>query len=241
MDLSVSADITLGEELQGSVGVIDSVSSDISLPFVLQGIVDASLKVSARLTYAFSIQASSDFISTLGFLAPTRHSNSQQDAILLDVLHDWIAGVTGFEGDRVIPRWQQESNNPYDIDENWVSFGILWRRVDSRSSQDWEDIYYVLSRNEKLRIITCFYGDQADYYASRLRDGMQISQNLDFLRQNEMTIVKSNDIISVPEMIKYKWVYRQDLSFDIIRRVKYTYPIMNLIAVGKGEIYGSSE
>jgi len=217
------------------------VSSSISLGATLEGDVVEVIGVSADLLSYETLQGSVEYLPNTsqydGFIFPTHLYKPLLDAPLLDVIHDWIAGITGLKGDHVIPKWQRESNNPYDIADTWVSFGIMKRKADTFACEVWEDTRYILSRNESIRLLASFYGDQADQYVSIFREGMQVSQNLDFLRARNMTLSYSGDIVNVPEMIKYEWVYRQDLAFEIVRQIRYNYPILNLTSVAKGIIY----
>ena len=158
-----------------------------------------------------------------------------QDKLLQDFLHDWIVGITNLPPYDVRPRWQAEPPNIPDAGNDWCSFGIM-RRVVSGNALEYHygtggitgHGYDQIRRHETLHCLASFYGDNADYYMTMLREGMQVAQNREVLSLNDMGLIGSDDSIVVPELLKEQWLYRVDLTFSLVRQIKLEYQVQNI-------------
>jgi hypothetical protein len=83
-----------------------------------------------------------------------------------------------------------------------------------------------------LEILTSFYGPDADTYASLLRDGIQVPQNLEILLLNAMGLIETGDLKTVPELVKERWLRRVDLSVKIRRQIIRQYAIDDMATAG---------
>lgn len=169
--------------------------------------------------------------STGGPLTPAASPAPLQDAALQDFLQAWIVGITGLSGDLVRPRWQPEPPNLPDATVTWVAFGITRRTADTFAAElhySTPTPYNQIRRHEILHLLASFYGPNADEYASILREGMQVAQNLELLGANSMGLVSSEDTVAVPELVKQQWLYRVDLAFSIRRQIVRDYSVLDL-------------
>lgn len=157
---------------------------------------------------------------------------------LLTFLQNFVVGITGMPGAMVRPRWQSEPPNIPQDGNAWAAIGIM-----RRPSDDWPFIGHVtntanpqgadqLQRHESLYLLASFYDDgvsgMADFYASLLRDGLAIDQNREILQTNGMGLIDCEEMLSVPSLIKVRWLYRVDLPFGIRRAIVREYPVLNV-------------
>ena len=158
---------------------------------------------------------------------------------LNDFIQGWIAGITGLPGSLVRPRWQAEPPNIPNQGTTWAAVGVTVRPADSFAAvyhngagnagngQDEEH------QHEQLDILASFYGlssnSDADKYAALLRQGLQISQNLELLTLNGMGLSACGDPTAVPSLFKTRWLYRVDLPVQVNREIVRYYPVLNLL------------
>lgn len=154
----------------------------------------------------------------IGFSRSVRN-DTLQDTKFINFIHDWIVGVTGLDNTKVVPKWQLESINPYD-NQDWLAFGVLSRKADTYAYLDADN---QLTRYESLRLGISFYGPNADRIASEYREGVQVDANRTYLQLLDIGLVQCGTIISVPEMVKYKWIYRQDMWVELRKRIGIQY------------------
>lgn len=133
----------------------------------------------------------------------------------------------------VRPRWQPEPPNIPSETTDWLAFGITNREADTFAAELHYPTglgYNEIRRHEVLTILVSVYGPNADNTAHLLREGMQLAQNLEPLSLNNMGLVESGDIRTVPELLKEKWLYRLDLTFRIRRQIVRDYTVENLVS-----------
>lgn len=171
--------------------------------------------------------------ATGGFLQPLISPTVLDDEALQNVLHDWIAGITGLDNSLVRPRWQPEPGNIPDFNITWCAFGIISRENNTFSFEQHHpdgDGYDETRRHQLLHCLASFYGPNADHSLMLFQEGMLIEQNRDLLVTNEMNVVQCEQPQTAPEFIKERWLYRVDLPFTLRRRILLRYPILNLLS-----------
>ncbi len=168
---------------------------------------------------------------------------------LMRFLQQWLVGITGLDGTLVRPQFQIDVPNIPDAGVAWMSFRLRDQRSDTYpmvvhdggdpalEAQGQPQGADSLHRHETIEILCSFYdtGDtgRADEYMKILRDGLAISQNKEPLWNAGMGFVACGDAVTVPSLVKTKWLYRVDLPVVIRREVVRTYPVRNLLdAVG---------
>jgi len=170
--------------------------------------------------------------ATGGLLSPNVSPAPLQDAALLDFFHDWICSITGLGSDLVRPRWQAEPPNiPLD-GVTWLAFGITKRVADTFAAELHYPAglgYNEIRRHEELSFLISCYGNSADTILHLFRDGVQVSQNREVLQLNNMGLIETGDIQTVPEMVKEKWMYRADMTFSIRRQIVRDYQVQNVL------------
>lgn len=157
-------------------------------------------------------------------------ANSLDDDDLFDFFHDFIAGVTGLDGTLVLPRWQPEPPNIPATAANWAGFGITNYKADVFAADVMDGAgTYELHRHEVISLMISFYGANAGYYARQFRDGIQVEQNLDELRMNNMGLVETGEVMMVPSLLKERWMRRADISFMVKRQIVRGFPVQSIV------------
>lgn len=142
-----------------------------------------------------------------------------------------IVGITGMPGASVRPRWQPEPPNIPEIPDDWAAVGIHNRAADTYAaivhnpaSAGTDTVF----RQEFLSVLVSFYGSGAGNNAAILRDGLSVPQNREVLTNADMGLVSVGDIVVAPTLRNERWQYRVDVSFDLVRAIRRTYPVLNL-------------
>src|ERR1019366_3437350 len=164
---------------------------------------------------------------------------------LLRLLQGWAVGITGLPGNLIRPFWQGSPPDIPDAGVAWVALGVR-----SRASETFPVVLHIgsaasglggdeLNRYEKLDLLFSFYdlgatapaghGGMADYYASLMRDGVEILQNLELLQLNDMGFSDVGPLTGVPTLVKDRWQYRVDLSIGLERHIVRRYPVRNIV------------
>lgn len=166
--------------------------------------------------------------SQAGYLLPT--AQAVYDNALDDLLHDVVVGITGLPGDLVRPRWQPEPPQQPDFAVNWVAFGLRNSTVDSFAHEEEaaDGTSAAIQRDETLYYLHSFYGPGAHGLAERFRDGFEISQNRDVLRDLGLGLVEVQEITKAPALLKEKWVPKVDVVVVYRRRTSRSYPVLTI-------------
>lgn len=171
--------------------------------------------------------------SSGGYLVPAASPAPVQDDVLDDALGDMVAAITGLTRDTaVLPRFQAEPPNLPDVGTNWVAIGVQDSEPDfnaavthSSSGGTGAD---TLQRNEVLDLLCSFYGPNAKANAALLSDGLQIPQNREALRAQNIAVVDTGKPTRGPVLLKNKWFNRVDLTIRFRRLSLRVYPILDL-------------
>lgn len=160
---------------------------------------------------------------------------------LNDFLQQWVVGVCGLPGMLVRPSWQTEPPDLPDAATAWMAFGVTQRPSDTYpavvhdgagNNGQGQD---VLHRHEDIDLLCSFYdtgeAGKATFYAAMLRDGCSIAQNIEVLQLAGFEFVSCGRLITVPTLVKTKWLYRVDLALAVRREVIRYYPVLNLLGV----------
>lgn len=173
--------------------------------------------------------------STGGYLTPATSPAPVQDDTLDDALGDMVAAITGLSRDTaVLPRFQEEPPNLPAAGSDWVAIGVQDSEPDfnaavshSSSAGTGAD---TLQRNEVLDLLCSFYGPNAKANAALLSDGLQVPQNREVLRTQNMAVVDTGKPTRGPVLLKNKWTNRVDLTVRLRRLTLRVYPILDLAA-----------
>ncbi len=183
-----------------------------------------------------------DTSSSGGYLAPTPAPAPLEGDALLAFLQGWIVGISGLPGNMVRPRWQTEPPSIPQAGNCWAALGVQRRPSDEYPYNAWNPgaSAFVLWRQEMLAILASFYdtgvGGQADYFAALFRDGTAIPQNREALTLAGFGLVRCGDLVTVPSLLKLRWLYRVDLEIVVRRQITREYPVETLVAAS-GDIY----
>lgn len=179
--------------------------------------------------------------ATGGALLPTATPAPLEGELLQNFFHHWFAGITGLANTLIRPRWQPEPVNMPAHTATWMAFGITRRESDTFASEQHfpsGDGYNEIRRHEVLNLTLSFYGPDADNYVHLLREGVQVAQNRELLTVNNMGLVETGEIVTVPELVKEKWYYRVDMVIRIRRQIVRRYAVESLL---KGQLTLNNE
>lgn len=162
-----------------------------------------------------------------GYLLPT--GEALADIALEDILIGYVRQITGLSQEYVRPRWQSVVPKQPERDVNWCAVGIVEEDPDAGPVIERIDDESVRNtRHELVTVLATFYGESAQKYAKRLRDGLGIPQNNDLLKRDGLVFIESMALMNVPELVNEQWVRRYDLSFILRRRCNSTYAIQTI-------------
>jgi hypothetical protein len=175
--------------------------------------------------------------ATGGYLSPANNANQLNDSAIADLLHGWIAGITGIDNTLVRPRWQQEQPNIPDINVDWCAFGITEKtnpgnpfEVHYPASVNYPDGYNELRRHQDFSALITLYGINAEKNAMVLSSGIFVAQNNEVLNGYGIFVTGHGQSTTIPELIKNKWVFRVDLTIDFRRQITLDYPVLNILS-----------
>jgi len=177
--------------------------------------------------------------STGGYLLPSLSPAPLEGQALFRFMQQFFVGITGLDGQLFFPRWQPEPPNLPPVGTPcWAAFGInargtsvfaFTKHVPAVTGPPDVPAYDEYRRHEELDILTSFYGPESDTYATLLRDGIQIPQNLEVIEQAGMGLIETGELKTVPELTKERWLQRVDLTVRIRRQIVRRYAIQSLV------------
>lgn len=174
--------------------------------------------------------------STGGILSPTSSPAPLLDDALADFLQVWIVGLTGITASLVRPRWQPEPPNIPDFGTTWVAFGLTGSEADTfaaeRHLNQLPNGASEIRRHEEMEYLVSFYGPAAESVMHNFREGIQVSQNREYLITQNMGLVSTGQATRVPELVKERWVNRIDLPLTLRRQIIRKYAVLDLVGAG---------
>ena len=171
-----------------------------------------------------------------GFVRPFDTLSELNDLILNRFLQQLVAGVTGIIQTMVRPRWQPEPPNQPNFDKDWAAVGRVKRDRDTFAAvlhftdpQDFDNSTDSMYRNEIVDILCSFYGPGSEANSELLAMGLMLEQNRYAIQLNGFGLVEVGETLTVPAIIKEKWLMGQDVPFRLRRQQIYSYPSPNLV------------
>jgi hypothetical protein len=159
-----------------------------------------------------------------------------EDADLVAIFQQLVAGLTGIDGTLIRPRWQAVPPQQPDANTNWCALGVATETADDNPSivhdgnsgsgpTQGVDIYV---RHEEIEVYTTFYGPGAQAAGKRLRDGIAMPQNSEALHPSDIRWVSCGPLRAVPEVVNQQWIRRYDMLLLFRRKVTRTYGVRNI-------------
>lgn len=169
------------------------------------------------------------------YVAPLPDPHPLEGEELNDYLQQWVVGITGLAGNLVRPSFQPEPANVPTAGTAWAAIFIATAEADTYPYVGQIDDDAYLQRQEQLDMLCSFYdlgtNGLADYYAKRLRDGTAIAQNRQPLYEKSMALRDVGEVLTVPSLLKNRWLYRVDLRVSINRQVDRLYGSTTIASV----------
>lgn len=177
-----------------------------------------------------------------GYLLPVTPPNGPaplEGEQLYDFFQALIAGITGLSGKMIRPAFQAVPPVVPSAGDAWASFRIASRPSDAFPAMEHivdeasPEGFDRLLNNEIINIVATFYdlgnSGLADTYATMLRDGLQIPQNLEVLTNANMGLNSVGEPVDVPVLLKDRWQYRVDLPFMVARQIVRDYRVESVV------------
>lgn len=175
--------------------------------------------------------------ATGGYLTPSAAPAPLEGQALNDFIQQWVVGITGLDGTMVRPRWQAEPPNIPTAGVAWAAIGITSRPSDTYPYVKHDPTGLgsdELQRHETLNVLVSFYdlgtNGLADQYAALLHDGTAIPQNSEALGAADMKFIACGEPVTVPSLLKQRWLYRVDLPVELRRQITRIYAVENLLS-----------
>lgn len=170
-----------------------------------------------------------------GYLRST--SSSPYGEALENLFHDALVGITGLAGNLVRPKNQVNVANQPGFDVNWCSFSVYVEPVLSNAYKTLlDDLTYTVEGTETLSVMASFFGPQYQDAERAWRDGIQLSQNRDELLASGIAFLQFADPVTVPLLLKERWVKHVDLRGTFQRWARREYKVRSLLSAD-GTIY----
>ena len=174
--------------------------------------------------------------STGGFLAPASLS-PDEDAVLDNLLQALVVGVVGLPGAMVRPRWQPSPPPMPEANVDWCAIGVVDEEsefnislVHSSASAAFPSGYSTSYDNDIVSVLATFYGPTARGLAKRLRTGLMIPQNREFLYATGLQLMEiPGKTLFVPEIINQITLRRADITLRFRRRTTLNWSILNIL------------
>lgn len=166
-----------------------------------------------------------------GYILPTSSGPSLGSLTFIQFLQTLFVGVSGFDGKLVRPKWQINPPKMPGIDENWMAFGIAGDNPDTFAYSGMDaDGNSDFQRNTRIEIQCTIYGPDAYENVCLIRDGLQITQNLEALQIAKMGLQNTSPAIHAPEKINERYFDRYDFTVILNRLVQRVYPILSFVS-----------
>lgn len=173
--------------------------------------------------------------ATGGYLAPGGSPVAHDG--LEDLVRAAVVGITGLDGPKVRPRWQENPAPVPGHDVNWCAVGCQDRRRIGQpvTAHDPEDEGNdIVTQTWRLTYLVTLYGPDAHDLMDRLTLGLGVEQNRAPLRAGGLALVEIGDPVNTPELVNTEWVRREDLELTFDIEKSRTYPVRNLVAARLG-------
>jgi hypothetical protein len=159
--------------------------------------------------------------------APPPLEDDELDAALQSA----VAAITGLDGTLVRPRWQPVTPKQPEPNVDWCAVGVMEIKPDAGPSitHDGSGLGSDINvRHEDLIVLASFYGPRRQWFAGVLRDGLGIPQNMEPLKQVEISLVEVGLARMAPELVNQQWIRRCDMPIRFRRKVTRIYNIRNI-------------
>ena len=131
----------------------------------------------------------------------------------------------------VRPRWQANPPKTPEPSVNWCAIGIADIKQDQGPYLEQVAVLtHGYQRHEDLTLACTFYGPQAQGYATALRDGLAIPQNIEALAAVGIKFIECSSTRAAPELYNQQWLKRYDLTVRFRRQVKRTYSVQTVLS-----------
>lgn len=168
-----------------------------------------------------------------GYLLSAADPHPLEDDELDDFLGDVVAGITGLDRDNLVrPRWQEDPPALPARDVTWCSVGVTNHDPDAYASEDLDadGTSVDLVRHETLTVVVSFYGPLSAKIGTAFRDGLMVDQNREQLESAGFGLIDTSGPTKAPELIKEKWLSRNDITWMTRREIRRVYPVLSLLS-----------
>ncbi len=164
-----------------------------------------------------------------GWLTPL-NSEAVYDDALVEQLQQWVSGITGLPAASVIAAGPVKTSSAFTAVENGCAIAVsTLSSTGAPVIQNQEEGNAELWRYELIECDITFYGPEGQRYATRLRDGLTISQNIDELNRFDISAENCGDITSSFETTDNISLRINQLRVRLNRKTVRLYGIKSLV------------
>lgn len=171
--------------------------------------------------------------SSGGYLSPASSRPVEDDAFE-DFVGNIVAGITGLPRGLVRPRWQPRPPPHPPITTDWCAIGVTVVTSDYGTVNLHDPNgtgFDEFQRHDTVDLLASFFGPHAYSLASRLRDGLMISQNREAMRAGGVNLLECTKMRTASDLLNEVFVRRVDLEISLRRAFVRTYPILSVLEV----------
>lgn len=160
----------------------------------------------------------------------------------IQFIQQLLVGLSEFPGTLVRPEWQREPGKQPGLEVNWLAFGLGQAQADFNAyvtagrPEEGDNPVPSLQRNELIPVAISVYGPMAYDNIGLIRDGFQLTQNLQSLRQANIGFAYDNPAIHVPDFFNERWYDRWRMEIYLRRSITRSYPLLSFVSA-QGTIY----
>lgn len=175
--------------------------------------------------------------ATGGYLIPSSTAALPGGLTLDQFIQTLLVGISGLDGTLVRAKYQLNPPKQPGASVNWIAFRMTQENPDTYAYVGIDPSGIMnLQRHEDLKIQCSFYGPNSMDIMGYVRDGFQISQNLEALTSAKMAFTSTGQPLLVPDFVNERWIQRYEMEINLRRMVLRTYPILPLLVGPNGTL-----
>lgn len=176
--------------------------------------------------------------TSAGYITPSADATLSDDS-LADALQRMVVGITALPGAMVRPRFQADPPDIPENDQDWCAISVtemdppsgnMEQIQDGEADEGWGQTN--ARGYETMTALASFYGPNALRYATRLRDGLLISQNRDAMQTDgDLSLLWFGAIRNVSDYQNTTFRNRFDFPIMLRHRFERNYNVRNIVEI----------
>jgi hypothetical protein len=169
--------------------------------------------------------------ATGGYILPTSTLPIQGKLTLEQFVQSVLVGISGLPGNLIRPKFQVKPPQQPEVEVNWIAFDANESIPDTYAYETTNAQGQTINERQETLLIKCsFYGPNGLGYYKLVRDGLQMTQNLEALRAARIAFTEISRAIHMPELINERWFSRYEAEISLRVETVRTYPVLSLLS-----------